>query len=136
VELKESSMNERKQIRQGDVLLVPVDTIPEQAKAVQTAGAVVLAEGEQSGHLHRFTDANVTGFRAETAEMAAAAGLRPELRAMTDYIEVGGGGADLRHEYGDGRKADHAPISVPPGKYRVVQQREEIGDEIAVRAFD
>jgi hypothetical protein len=127
-------MNSRKLIRQGDVLLVPVDKVPDGIEA-QDASTVVLAEGEQSGHLHRFTS-NVTSFRAETAELAAAAGIRPELRAMTDFIVVGGGGAELRHEYESGKQADHNPITVEPGAYRVVQQREEIGDEMAVRAFD
>lgn len=129
-------MNERKQIRQGDVLLVPVDVIPATVKPVAAEDAIVLAEGEQSGHLHRFTDPNVTAFRAETAEEAALLGIRPELRAMTDFILVGGGGAELRHEYKSGQKADHDPTSIAPGAYRVVQQREEIGDEMAVRAFD
>lgn len=128
-------MNERKQIRQGDVLLVPVEAIPASTKQHQT-GTVVLAEGEQSGHLHRLTDPNVTSFRAETAEEAALIGLKPELRALTDFIMVGGEGAELRHEYADGKKADHNPDHIPPGAYRVVQQREEIGDEMAVRAFD
>lgn len=127
-------MNERKPLRHGDVLLVPITAIPAEVKPHAT-GTVILAEGEQSGHLHRFTS-GVTSFRAETAELAQLAGIRPDLRALTDFIEVGGDGAELRHEYVDGRKADHNPISVPPGAWRVVQQREQIGDERAVRAFD
>lgn len=124
----------RSQIRQGDVLLVPIEAVPPSALAQKTE-TIVLAEGEQSGHLHRFTS-NVESFRAETAEQAAMLGIKPELRAMTDFILVGGDGAELRHEYADNRQADHNPIQVPPGAYRVVQQREEIGDERAVRAFD
>jgi hypothetical protein len=41
------------QIRQGDVLLVPVNSIPLDAKPFPTKGDLVLAEGEVTGHAHR-----------------------------------------------------------------------------------
>src|SRR5262245_39642851 len=106
-------MNERKPIRQGDVLLVPVDKLPEGFANVarDQYDRIVLAEGEAHGHAHAFRDKGVTAFRAETAEMAEAAGIAAPLRAMVDFIEVGGATA-LTHEYSDGKQADHNPAPV------------------------
>lgn len=45
----------RGQIRQGDVFLVPVDSIPEGAKPVKPEhGRLILAHGEATGHHHSF----------------------------------------------------------------------------------
>lgn len=114
-------MKNRKPIRQGDVLLVPVKKLP--AGVVEAArdahDRVVLAEGEQSGHAHTFRDKSVTGFRVENAETDVN-------RALVDYVVVAGSSpAKLAHEYADGAKADHEPIELEPGAYRVVQQREQ-----------
>lgn len=43
--------------RQGDVLLIPVDSVPEDAREKPLfKGHVVLAYGESTGHYHRFED--------------------------------------------------------------------------------
>ncbi len=118
-----------KPFRQGDVLLVPVRQLPAGAtEAARDAhDRIVLAEGEQSGHAHTFRAKEVTAFRVETAEADAN-------RALVDYVVVGGAGpARLAHEYADGQKADHEPIDLPPGAYRVVQQREESVDVTTFR---
>ena len=110
------------QIRQGDVLFVRVGKRPpwagDEAKRDQY-GRLVAEYGEASGHAHAFRDPNVCGFRATSPEMAAFAGL--------DYIEVGGSTAiDLRHEYADGRHAEHATVAFSPGGWvRAVQVDEE-----------
>lgn len=109
-------------IRQGDVTLVRVDERPPFVREASRDkhGRVVLAYGEASGHAHALHGQNVTGFRAQTREMAAFAGL--------DYIEVGGGEAlDLKHEYSDGRWThEHKPVTLAPGKYlRAVQVDED-----------
>ena len=49
------------QIRQGDVLLVPVDTAPP-ADAARTS-EVILALGEITGHAHRLSGAAVSSRR-------------------------------------------------------------------------
>jgi len=109
--------------RQGDVLLVPVEAIPDGATQADRdeASRIVLAVGEKSGHAHAIRDSNVTAFKMETAEGDASN------RALADYILVGGSGAKLAHEYIDARKADHDPIELEPGAYRVVQQRNYVG---------
>lgn len=91
-------------IRQGDVLLVPVDMlVPERAK---TFTEIVLAEGEMTGHAHRVQADRVYEWEED--------GQR--------YIQVAGKdrGA-LSHE-------DHDPVPAavvePNVTYKVVQQRE------------
>jgi len=109
--------------RQGDVLLVPVEAVPVGAKPADRdeASRIVLAVGEKSGHAHAIRNPDVTSFKFETAEGDVAN------RALVDYILVGGSGAKLAHEYIDMRKADHDPIELEPGAYRVVQQRNFTG---------
>ena len=92
-------------IRQGDVLLIPVEEVPEQVRPVaRRDGRLVLADGEVTGHAH------VIG--AEQAELVSAAGAR-EL-----YLLVyGDDPVQLTHE-------EHSALPVQPGAYRVVRQRE------------
>ena len=116
--------------RQGDVLLERIDALPAGLKEAprDKHGHIVLALGESSGHRHAIRDANVTSFLVETAERSA-------LSADVDYILVGGSGATLNHEYVSGVKADHEPVSLAPGAYRVVGQRVYAPSAI-VRAVD
>ena len=105
-------------VRQGDVTLVRINddgTPPSWAKrAERNDGKVVVEFGESSGHGHRIAEKHVTGFRAETAEMALMAGL--------DAVLVSGGAAIMRHEYADGRHAEHEPITLREGVWeRAVQ---------------
>jgi len=90
-----------KQLAQGDVLLVRVTSIP--AKAVEVprdGGRVVLAYGEVTGHSHGISDMKVRMMRF----------------AGMDYLDVGTT-VTLKHE-------EHAPVTIAPGKYSVVRQRE------------
>lgn len=103
-------------VRQGDVTLMRIGKtkVPAYAREAKASGKVVVEYGESSGHGHRIADTGVVGFRAETAEMAAMAGL--------DVVLVGGGGATLRHEFADGRLAEHEPITLREGVWeRAVQ---------------
>lgn len=86
--------------RQGDVLLVAVEAVPEQAQAEPRGGRVVLAEGEVTGHAHAIEERDARTFTHD--------GQRYLLTKSK---------AQLIHE-------EHAPIEVPPGAYRVVIQRE------------
>ena len=101
-----------KMYRQGDVLLVPVDEVPERAKPVaRDGGRVVLAWGEVTGHAH--------AIRAAAAQLVAVDEER--------FLRVGAP-VTLDHE-------EHAQITVEPGVYRVVIQREYVPSEITSQQF-
>jgi hypothetical protein len=86
-------------IRQGDVLLVGINSIPTDATSVSREnGRVVLAHGEATGHAHAIS--------SDSCALLEHAGLR--------YLDVGQE-VTLEHE-------DHGHISVPKGKYRVTRQ--------------
>lgn len=115
-----------KTARQGDVLIERIDKLPiglTQAPR-DHVGRIMLAFGETSGHGHAIRDKHVTGLRMAGSE-------------DVDFIEVGGSGpATLRHEYESGALAEHQPITLPPGTYRVVRQREYVAPNIQRRVVD
>lgn len=122
-----------KTARQGDVMLVRVDALPTGLIATKRdkAGRIVLAHGEKSGHGHAIRDPFVCGFRLATTEPDPIG-----VSGGVDYIEVGGSGpATLSHEYVSGEKAEHEPVSLPPGVYKVELQQEYTPAAI-VRAMD
>ena len=93
-----------RQLRQGDVLLVRVASIPEEARRVEPhGGRIVLATGEATGHAHEIMAAGAVLLETSPEERF--------LRVLAD------GGVELTHE-------QHAAILVPAGDYRVVRQRE------------
>ena len=94
-----------RQIRQGDVLLVRVEA-PTGAlvDVAREGGRVVLAHGEVTGHAHAIVD--------EAARLVSAA------QAEELYLIVHGERpVSLVHE-------EHETLTVEPGVYRVVRQRE------------
>lgn len=122
-----------KTARQGDVMLVRIDKLPEGLIPTERdkLGRIVLAHGEKSDHGHAIRDPHVTSLRmASTGEDPTG------VSGGVDYIEVGGAGpATLNHEYESGQMAEHHPISLPPGLYKVALQREYTPEAI-VRAQD
>jgi len=87
-----------KLIRQGDVLLVPVNEAPPTNAKIVTS--VILAEGEATGHNHVIE--------------------APRIARWEDFICVMDDIGTLSHP-------DHDPVPakvVPPGTYRVVRQQE------------
>ena len=90
-------------IRQGDVLLVPVDEIPTESRRQRRRGRIVLAEGEATGHAHAILERDAETF-------TTADGSRYLLTKSR---------AQLIHE-------EHAPLEVAPGAYRVIIQREYV----------
>ncbi|HEY9219505.1 MAG TPA: hypothetical protein VIO94_15770 [Phenylobacterium sp.] len=107
--------------RQGDVVLVRIDKLPDgliETKRDQH-GRIVLAHGEKSGHGHAIREPNVTSLR-----MAGTSEDPTGVSGGVDYILVGGSGATLNHEYASGQMAEHHPVSLPPGAYKVVLQQE------------
>jgi hypothetical protein len=89
-------------LRQGDVMLVKVAEIPAEVKPVaREQGLVILAHGEVTGHHHSFSSGSVALLEAPGGERFVTA-KRPSV---------------LRHQ-------EHGSITLPPGNYRVVRQRE------------
>ena len=91
--------------RQGDVLIIPVAQIPNDLqKVAREKGRLILAHGEATGHAHAIADKRAALFRD------------PKLMAI--FMTVSGDApVALEHD-------EHDTISVPPGSYRVVRQRE------------
>lgn len=112
-------------IRQGDVLLRRVTSLPEGliAEKRDKHGHVVMALGERTGHRHAFREAHVTGFRFDNSEYDAANGFH-------DFLLVGGANAVLKHELVDGTKAEHDAIPVVAGHWEQAQQVEHVRGEI------
>jgi len=97
---------------QGDLLIERVADVPVSGLPLACAadGAVVLAEGELSGHRHVFHD-RVTMFRDDRLARGIPAGL------YVGHVKVEDASARLVHD-------EHAPISLPRGTWRVRRQRE------------
>ena len=100
-----------KLIAQGDVLIVKVDTVPRKAKRIAAKqGRLILAEGEATGHSHSI---------AATEDV--------ELMAVADQVDlwlrVRSRSVQVEHQ-------EHGTITLEPGDYRVVRQREYQPDQI------
>lgn len=90
--------------RHGDVLLATVEQIPARAERQPT---LVLAQGEVTGHSHRVEDAR----KAQVWKYGAQVFL--EVQHETRIV----------HQ-------EHKPLVLPPGLYRVWQQREYTPESI------
>ena len=99
-----------KTIRQGDVLLIPVNTMPEDLEEMEYKDRAVVMEGEATGHCHAFYDGGVKLYRAPKA-------------ARPSYLRVVETEAFLRHE-------EHETAKVPPGIYQIPQQSEYTPGEL------
>lgn len=92
--------------RQGDVLIVATDSIPDGLKAVPLEnGRVVLAHGEVTGHCHAIDSDLVMLFAPADLDEMADRFLRVEEECEVVHDE-------------------HDAIALPPGDYRIVRQRE------------
>jgi hypothetical protein len=94
-------------IRQGDVILIPVESAAEvPAQVGEKLPHLTLAEGEVTGHSHRIS----TG-EAELRD-----------RDGTLYLSITSDSATLTHE-------EHKPIQIPQGNWIVrIQRQYEPGD--------
>jgi hypothetical protein len=98
--------------RQGDILLLKVDALPElaiRAEPIRRVGReiYVVSEGRSDGHTHLVPAGGGIEMFRDGATIGDA-GL---------YLVVKEAGVVLWHE-------EHAALDVPPGIYRVVKQRE------------
>jgi hypothetical protein len=100
--------------RQGDILLVPVEKLPDGLKEVpREDGKIVLAEGEATGHLHMIEAPEATFFAKDLGS--------PEDRylvvAEAEAITAEAAGVALTHP-------EHDTVTLEPGAYEVRRQRE------------
>ena len=98
----------RKQIRQGDVLLNPINKLPPDAVKIRRRKTITLAEGELTGHSHT-VEASVRD--VETYESGG------ELYLKVNTTQ------SLRHQ-------EHAELAIDPGLYVVRRQTEVWMDEV------
>jgi hypothetical protein len=111
-------------IRQGDVRLVPVDSLPASAKEVK---GKVLQESETTGHHHHFRpDAPVRIYQTKEQPDPAARTITPDLGKFIVVDDV----TLLYHGKGfDPQPAlrglgDHHALTINPGIYRIDIKRE------------
>ena len=95
-----------KQYRQGDVLLEEVEQIPKGAKTVKEK---IIAHGESSNHCHRVTD------EVEVLQSGDEKFLQVSKDGKLEHVLV----SSPRTWTGE-----HHPVTLPKGKYRVIQQKE------------
>lgn len=86
------------QYRHGDLLIMPVASIPKGTKKTKKSKERILAYGEVTGHAHRLSSGEVT-----------------ELKGVT-YFSVKETTL-LTHE-------EHGPLKFEPGNYKVIHQVE------------
>jgi hypothetical protein len=113
-------------MRQGDVLLVPVD--PELVNGEAPAnrrvrdrvdGRVVLAEGEVTGHAHAILDEHARLEQQNFGEYRRTWVNSGHWTGSRTVLIIEGSPATLVHE-------EHDPLTVPPGGYLVRRQREYV----------
>jgi hypothetical protein len=98
--------NKTQQYRQGDVLVLKVDSIPK----LQKTKIVRLANGEITGHHHTICE--------------GAVGYADDETGLAEFVEVEEQeGVDLVHQ-------EHETITLPPGKFRSVIQSQYTPEEI------
>jgi hypothetical protein len=97
---------------QGDLLIEKVDDIEPTGTilSADAGGAMVLAEGELTGHRHAIFD-RVTMFREDALARDIPEGL------YVGHVKVVDGAAVVRHD-------EHGAITLAEGTYRVRRQRE------------
>lgn len=101
-------MKQQQIFRQGDVMFIPTDSIPEGGRKRANGTA---AYGEVTGHSHRLADLAMGGDVLECGNDLF-------VHVSENGISISGDpGATFVHE-------EHGPISLPPGKYEIRIQKE------------
>jgi len=101
--------------RQGDVLIEQVKEIPKREKTLET----LLIRGEGRNHGHFIRGSQVDIFISSEEEKA------PKGSIITHYLDIKSE-ATLDHLLIDSGKytSEHSTITLPPGRYKVIRQRE------------
>ncbi len=97
------------QYRQGDILLEETDDLPAGLAGLPAASITESPIALASGARHSHT--------LMPGPHLLALCLPENRSGMPDYLVIGPAGARLLHD-------EHAPIDLPPGRYRVIRQRE------------
>jgi len=98
-----------KSIRQGDVMLIPVEKIPAKLKKSKDN---ILAHGEATGHAHVLYEGTV--YVGEDGKMFVKSGAQTV----------------LKHQTREGVIADHQPLEIPAGEWEVRIEEEYTPEEI------
>lgn len=107
-----------KSLAQGDVLLVPIDTIPANVKPFPLdKGKLVLGYGEITGHAHVISDPTTGAWVDEKDRVFL------DVQNLLEEVRLTHGMIDERPE----NPADkpHDPITISPGKYLVIRNQRE-----------
>jgi len=108
--------------RHGDVIIrETTQQIPPTAKPSRDPkdGRMILAYGEITGHAHAVTgNANLLEIPTNIIDQT--------IRDVEKWLEVREGGAQIIHE-------EHATITLPPGRYAIVRQREYTTSDMSPR---
>jgi len=101
--------------RQGDVLLERLENLPDRQQTSES----LLVRGEGRNHGHFIKGESIQILKAHSDELTEGGGI------ITQYLNVETE-AQLEHLLIDSGvwTREHQPIKVPPGKYRVIKQRE------------
>lgn len=120
------------QIRQGDVYLFRVDSLPDAEKAKPVGKHHVLAYGEATGHCHAIPKQDCELFIANDNIRALAKkyGVTDD-RAVTHGLRIVADNTKLFHGTPavGFRDPDHTPIDLPCGDYIVLRPREYSDEE-------
>lgn len=110
----------KNQVRQGDVLVTPIDTIPNYAATQKPEPrGTVLAHGEFSGHAHCVEPKAVQDVVFPDAVYGY---VKRALKVLSD--------TPLRHTNPDGSPThEHGDITLAPGNRLVIIQREALSDD-------
>lgn len=103
-------MKNKTTYRQGDVLIQRISKIPADAIKQSAKGRIILALGEATGHHHSLEEDAADWWKGKDEAIGE------------QFIELKAP-AEVTHQ-------EHAPIPLPAGKYRVIQQREYSPEEI------
>lgn len=101
--------------RQGDVLVEKVKNIPNRKKTTETL--LIRGEGRNHGHFIRGEEVEI--FLSSEEEKAMKGSI------VTHYLDIKSE-ATLDHLLIDSGRftAEHDTITIPPGRYKVIRQRE------------
>lgn len=109
-------------VRQGDVLLYPIEQIPADAFQVDNP---ILAYGEKSGHKHKLRGQTLVFQTLDKKPMRTLDMKQVQTDMFVRVVEsTMTNPAELVHENKQGKQADHLPKNLKVGDYMVIREEE------------